>query len=43
MTKQEEMEYRENLPYDAMGDYSALFSHSEEEEKLDEDEIGVIV
>lgn len=37
MTKQEEMEYRRNCPYDAMGDYSDLFSHPEEKEKPDED------
>lgn len=38
MTKQEEMEYRRSCPYDAMGDYSDLFSHPEEKEKPDEDQ-----
>ena len=38
MTKQEEMEYRRSCPYDAMGDYSGLFSYPEEKEKPDEDQ-----
>ncbi len=38
MTKQEETEYRRNCPYDAMGDYSGFFLHSEEKEKPDENQ-----
>lgn len=38
MTKQEEMEYRRSCPYDAMGDYSGLFSYPEGKKKPDEDQ-----
>lgn len=31
MTRQEELEYRRMCPYDAMGDYSALFVEEKEE------------
>lgn len=32
MTREENLDYREKCPYDAMGDYSTLFAEDKQEE-----------
>lgn len=33
MTREENLDYRERCPYDAMGDYSSLFAEDEQKER----------